>query len=68
MSRLSRVRYGHSTDSWGALWRRVFSEVESPAFAEEHIRVDAALTDGFRGPALGAKRRAYMLVWSVRIV
>lgn len=63
-----RIRYGHSPSSWTALWRRVFSEIESPSFIEEHLCVDANLTSGFRGPVLGAVRQAHMLVWSVRIV
>ncbi|KAJ3559535.1 hypothetical protein NM688_g277 [Phlebia brevispora] len=56
-----KLRYGHSAQSWPVFWQRVFSEVESPEFAREHVRVEAVLTEGFSSTVLGIPRRAQML-------
>ena len=64
----SRTRYGHSPASWPLMWKKVFSEIESPEFAENHVKVDAVLTQGFNGHMFMLKGRARMLVWSVSIV
>ena len=50
------------------MWRKVFSEAVSPAFAEERARVVAELTGGYSGTVLGARMQTRMLYWSVRIV
>ncbi len=74
-----RNRYGHSTASWPVLWRRVFSEIESTAYADDHLRVNAVLQDGFRrGDFVGlddsnldtaiSVHPTKMLYWSVHIV
>ncbi|KAI0070741.1 hypothetical protein K474DRAFT_1713069 [Panus rudis PR-1116 ss-1] len=63
---LGRDRYGHSPVSWPILWKQVFTELESPEFAEK-IVVDAFLNEGFAKHVVNTRQRARMLVWSVRI-
>ncbi|KAI0789004.1 hypothetical protein BC629DRAFT_1677636 [Irpex lacteus] len=65
---LGRTRYGHSETSWPSLWKKVFSEVESPEFAEQHVVVEAKLTDGFATHVFQARAQTNMLVWSVKLV
>ena len=50
------------------MWKKVFSEVESPEFAEEHVVVEAKLTEGFDRKVFQAHTDLHMLVWSVKIV
>lgn len=51
------------------MWKKVFSEIESPEFAENKVVVEAKLTDGFQGNIfMITQGRAHMLVWSVKIV
>lgn len=64
----SRIRYGHSPTSWPLLWQKVFSEVESPEFAEKNVVVKAELTAGFHRRVFEAKAQTNMLVWSVKLV
>ena len=49
------------------LWKKVFSEIESPEFAEKVV-VEAKLTSGFGRQVFRAKGQTNMLVWSVRII
>ncbi|KAI0339310.1 hypothetical protein BDW22DRAFT_618546 [Trametopsis cervina] len=65
---LGRTRYGHSPASWPQLWKKVFSELESPEFSGTKVVVQAELTSGFGRQVFQAKKQTNMLVWSVRIV
>lgn len=49
------------------LWKTVFSEVESPEFAERVV-VEAKLTEGFHKLVFDARGQTRMLAWSVQIV
>ncbi|EKM53219.1 uncharacterized protein PHACADRAFT_210914 [Phanerochaete carnosa HHB-10118-sp] len=65
---LSRKRYGHSVKSWPLLWKKVFSEIESPEFAESKVVVEAKLSGSFAPHVFRAHGQTDMLYWSVRIV
>ncbi|KAI0084617.1 hypothetical protein BDY19DRAFT_521616 [Irpex rosettiformis] len=65
---LGRNRYGHSETSWLLLWKKVFSEIESSEFAEQHVVVNAQLTSGFASHIFQARTQTHMLVWSVKLV
>jgi len=61
-------RYGHSPKSWEVLWKKVFTEVESEAFANDRVKVEATSDEGWRRDIFTASISAYMMQWSVRIL
>ncbi|GJE92393.1 S-adenosyl-L-methionine-dependent methyltransferase [Phanerochaete sordida] len=65
---LGRKRYGHSPKSWPLLWKKVFSEVESPEFAENKVVVEAKLSEVIAADVFRARGPTNMLYWSVKIV
>ena len=59
------VRYGHSPESWKALWHKVFSEIKGAAFQPDQIDVQASMS-GFPGVSLAERARiGGYLFWSV---
>ncbi|EKM53220.1 uncharacterized protein PHACADRAFT_197643 [Phanerochaete carnosa HHB-10118-sp] len=64
----NRQRYGHSVKSWHLLWKKVFSEVESPEFAESKVVVEASLSEPFDPDVLRAHGPTRVLFWSIKIV
>ncbi|KAH8117790.1 hypothetical protein DFH11DRAFT_1570697 [Phellopilus nigrolimitatus] len=52
-----RDRYGHSIESWRAMWRAVFAELHGEEFAATRVKVDAELIPTHK----------LWLFWSVRI-
>lgn len=64
----NRKRYGHSPKSWPLLWKKVFSEIKSPEFAENKVVVEAKLSGSFAPDIFRAHGPTNMLYWSVKIV
>lgn len=62
------TRYGHSPASWTTLWKKVFAEVESPAWAESHVEVRAELKGAIAPNVFRARAPTNMLYWSVKII
>ena len=60
---VSTDRWGHSPESWEALWKKVFAEAEDVLFAENRVKVFAKLETA---PDLTSTE--HYLVWSVEIV
>ncbi|KAK7676270.1 hypothetical protein QCA50_020771 [Cerrena zonata] len=65
---MGRIRYGHSPASWPKLWEKVFTELVSADFAENHVKVEASLTEGFNTQVFQARHQTNMLIWSVSII
>lgn len=65
---VSRRRYGHSVESWLLLWKKVFSEIESPEFAESKVVVEAEISGSFAPHVFRSHGPTNMLYWSVRII
>jgi len=67
---IGRNRYGHSPKSWEAMWKKVFTAVESEKFANERVKVEAILDEGWRKELFRSlnKMMTNMMQWSVKIV
>ncbi|TCD65129.1 hypothetical protein EIP91_003060 [Steccherinum ochraceum] len=61
-----RGRFAHSPASWTEMWKRVFAQLESAAFADSRVVVDVVLKDGL--PPEVYKSAPMMLYWNVKIV
>ena len=66
--KMYRDRYGHSPQSWPLLWKHVYSEIESPEWAERHVVVRATMTDNWGRGEIVMKVSSKLLYWSVEIV
>ena len=66
---MCRGCYAHSPESWTALWKRVFAEVESPEFAQNRVFVTAELVDHWgRDEIVVHSVTVPQLFWSVEIL
>lgn len=59
----------HSTETWVAMWKKVFSEMVSPEYAENHVRIDAEYMQSFNKDAIAMEGVEFLQIfWSVNLV
>ena len=62
-------RFGHTTETWKALWTQVFTEKESEEFVREHVVIKTSTTNNWgRGEIVNTLPDWTLMFWSVEII